>query len=327
MNDDITFYLNRRGTRKTTFRGYDYCKDREYKEKMYWKCTNRLCGGRIITLEHIVVKETEHSLHGPDHGEVKKNLSMARAILDLPMSSRLTAPDYRIDRSVIGQKYCNNVVVVKGEQNKRDELMDVGNDTTNNGKQRIRDLSKKMCHPLNVKHSNTVCTSGLEELDYGVLKHTNCADMLGTEAEFCTNPSTLCYGDSDTELRHVNQNNYGNRPIAIESGEQNERLSCISEQGASDRHSQEERDDYAEFNDLNTDSIQELHQADLQIRLCMAMFRLRENTDLTLENSIPDFSQKYGTFNPQRQSRNTRLDEEESKFLHDLLKYLDGLPK
>ena len=50
-----------------TFKGFQYGKDKQMDTKIYWKCDDRACKGRVVTSSGepvIILKETPHNLHG-----------------------------------------------------------------------------------------------------------------------------------------------------------------------------------------------------------------------------------------------------------------------
>ena len=50
------------------FKGFQYGKDKQMDTKIYWKCDDRACKGRVVTSSGepvIILKETPHNLHGP----------------------------------------------------------------------------------------------------------------------------------------------------------------------------------------------------------------------------------------------------------------------
>ena len=42
------FYLSNRGGKKIAYKGFQYGKDKEIENKIYWKCQDRSCTGRLI---------------------------------------------------------------------------------------------------------------------------------------------------------------------------------------------------------------------------------------------------------------------------------------
>ena len=69
------FFKSNRGTRKTNFKGFQYTKDRQTDTepafKIYWRCENRNCKGRITTVNDVPICETAHDMHIPSKQEVE----------------------------------------------------------------------------------------------------------------------------------------------------------------------------------------------------------------------------------------------------------------
>ena len=84
--DEVQFYTSNKGHPKLAYKGFDYSKDRLYKENTYWKCVDRNCQGRVTTKNCQVIRETEHNLHGPNQPDLAVKMSMAR-IKDAAASS------------------------------------------------------------------------------------------------------------------------------------------------------------------------------------------------------------------------------------------------
>ena len=57
--DEVQFYTSNRGHPKLAYKGFDYSKDRLYKENTYWKCVDRNCQGRLTTKNCQVIRETK----------------------------------------------------------------------------------------------------------------------------------------------------------------------------------------------------------------------------------------------------------------------------
>ena len=77
----MEYFLSSRGGRKLSFEGYIYSIDREDKktEKIYWKCENRACKGRLITgTANSVLKRKIHDQHEPDIARVEVQKCVAR---------------------------------------------------------------------------------------------------------------------------------------------------------------------------------------------------------------------------------------------------------
>ena len=81
MADCIEFFTSNRGAQKLAYKGFQYCRDKKVEQKIYWKCDDRSCKGRIITTagEPVsIIKETPHSAHGPNVAQVEVKKAMAR---------------------------------------------------------------------------------------------------------------------------------------------------------------------------------------------------------------------------------------------------------
>ena len=63
------------------FKGFQYGKDKQMDTKIYWKCDDRACKGRVVTSSGepvIILKETPHNLHGPSVAQIEVKKSLAR---------------------------------------------------------------------------------------------------------------------------------------------------------------------------------------------------------------------------------------------------------
>ena len=58
------FCKSNRGVRKMNFKGFQYTKGRqtgtEPAIKIFWRCENRNCKGRITTVNDVPIRETAH---------------------------------------------------------------------------------------------------------------------------------------------------------------------------------------------------------------------------------------------------------------------------
>ena len=63
---------------KMELNGYVYNKDRSAESKVYWRCEERTCKGRVVIKDNNQVKMTTHTTHGPCKLEAKVQKSMAR---------------------------------------------------------------------------------------------------------------------------------------------------------------------------------------------------------------------------------------------------------
>lgn len=94
MEEKPTFFLSTRGGKKLSFKGYTYGKDRESADscKIYWKCDDRKCKGRLITdSSDSVLKLTEHNMHGPDYASSVIQQSVARLKIAASVSQEAPA--------------------------------------------------------------------------------------------------------------------------------------------------------------------------------------------------------------------------------------------
>ena len=103
LQDRPEFYNSTRGAKKMAFKGFQYGKDKQMDTKIYWKCDNRACKGRVVTSSGepvtilketphnlhgrvvtssgepvTILKETPHNLHGPSVAEIEVKKSLAR---------------------------------------------------------------------------------------------------------------------------------------------------------------------------------------------------------------------------------------------------------
>ena len=79
--DVPVFFKSNRGARKMNFKEFQYPMDRqtgtEPTIKIYWRCENRNCKGRITTVNDVTIRETAHDMHIPSKQEVEIQKSMA----------------------------------------------------------------------------------------------------------------------------------------------------------------------------------------------------------------------------------------------------------
>ena len=81
LQDRPEFYNSTRGAQKMAFKGFQYGKDKQMDTKIYWKCDDRACKGRVVTSSGepvIILKETPHNLHGPSVAQIEVKKSLAR---------------------------------------------------------------------------------------------------------------------------------------------------------------------------------------------------------------------------------------------------------
>lgn len=81
MSEIPEFYTSNRGAKKLIFKGYQYGRGKEIGQKIYWKCEDRTCKGRLITdtaEQAAVLKETPHTAHGPNMADIEVKKSLAR---------------------------------------------------------------------------------------------------------------------------------------------------------------------------------------------------------------------------------------------------------
>ena len=57
------FYETTRGKAKLSYLGYRYTVDKLRESRGYWRCEDRDCKGRAVTLDKEVIKTSEH-MHG-----------------------------------------------------------------------------------------------------------------------------------------------------------------------------------------------------------------------------------------------------------------------
>lgn len=81
LQDRPEFYNNTRGAKKVAIKGFQYGKDKQMDTKIYWKCDDRACKGRVMTSSGepvTILKETPHNLHGPSVAQIEVKKSLAR---------------------------------------------------------------------------------------------------------------------------------------------------------------------------------------------------------------------------------------------------------
>jgi hypothetical protein len=75
----LEYFKSNRGALKLAFQGYRYTKEKKANEhKIYWRCENRDCKGRVTTVDDVVVKSSEHNMHAPDLGLTQVKMSVSR---------------------------------------------------------------------------------------------------------------------------------------------------------------------------------------------------------------------------------------------------------
>ena len=55
-----------------------YSKDKSFDSKMYWRCEDRTCKGRLVMQSNNPVKMTSHTTHGPNKFEAEVQKPMGR---------------------------------------------------------------------------------------------------------------------------------------------------------------------------------------------------------------------------------------------------------
>lgn len=103
------FSSTNRGGTKMELNGFLYNKDRAIESNLYWRCEDRQCKGRVITLDNIPVKTTSHTTHGPCkfEGEVQKSLLLRdvnKIFLTHIVSSNFRHLSTKFDEMVIRRK-------------------------------------------------------------------------------------------------------------------------------------------------------------------------------------------------------------------------------
>ena len=94
----IDIQKTNRGTLKGYFDGYSYTVNRMSGDKTYWRCSNRKCKGRIVTINKIIRSRTEHH-HPPEDTVINSSTAESflagneSAHLFLGLSDNLEVPD------------------------------------------------------------------------------------------------------------------------------------------------------------------------------------------------------------------------------------------
>ena len=99
--DEVQFYTSNRGNPKLAYKGFDYSKDRLYKENTYWKCVDRNCQGRLTTKNCQVIRETEHNtlveqlIAGQQPQQPRMKVCMVRIMSNLNIAAELKIQVYK----------------------------------------------------------------------------------------------------------------------------------------------------------------------------------------------------------------------------------------
>ena len=64
-NSTPVYYSSNRGGTKIELKGFVYNKDITVESKMYWRCEDRKCKGRIVMNGENLIKVSAHTTHGP----------------------------------------------------------------------------------------------------------------------------------------------------------------------------------------------------------------------------------------------------------------------
>ena len=92
------YYFSNRGGTKLELKGFVYNKDRTVESKVYWRCEDRKCKGRIVMNGENLVNMSAHTTHGPCQFEAEVQKYMSR--LKEAVSASQEPPSRLINREL-----------------------------------------------------------------------------------------------------------------------------------------------------------------------------------------------------------------------------------